>query len=89
MIKNQLLSLLFTCLLATASMFSVSAESININTASVQQLVKLKGIGPEKAKAIVEYRKKNGKFKTISDLQNVSGIGQATVQKNQKALRLK
>jgi|SRR3972149_962622 len=51
---------------------------ININTASALELEALPGIGPSKAAAIVSYRKENGPFKAISEIQNVSGIGPAT-----------
>ena len=54
---------------------------ININTASVDQLVTLSGIGESKAKAIIEYREKNGSFKTIEDIMNVSGIGESSFAK--------
>ena len=56
----------------------VMAE-VNINTASQDELQTLKGIGPAKAKAIVDYRKKNGNFKSVNDLENVNGIGAKTV----------
>ena len=52
-------------------------SQVNINTANVDQLDGLKGIGPTKAKAIVDYRQKNGPFKSVDDLQNVPGIGPA------------
>ncbi len=54
---------------------------VNINTATVEQLESLNGIGPSKAEAIVEYRKKNGNFKTVDDLNNVPGIGDKTMAK--------
>ena len=54
---------------------------ININTATVEQLVTLSGIGESKAKAIIEYREKNGAFKTIEDIMNVSGIGESSFAK--------
>ncbi|BBB32271.1 competence protein ComEA [Thermotomaculum hydrothermale] len=63
-------------------------EKININTASVDQLIKLKGIGPKKAKAIVEFRKKNGKFKKLEDLMLVKGIGKKTFEKIKPFLTL-
>ena len=50
---------------------------VNINTATVDELMKLPGIGEVKAKAIVEYRKKNGWFNDISELKNVSGISES------------
>ncbi len=51
------------------------ALMININTASAEELQKLPGIGSSIAAKIVAYRKENGKFNTIEDIQNVSGIG--------------
>ena len=55
---------------------------ININTASVSELMTLDGIGEVKANAIVEYRTKNGLFKSIDELMLVSGIGEKTLEKN-------
>ena len=48
---------------------------VNINTATVGELKTLKGVGEKKAEAIIEYRKKNGSFKTKEDLMKVRGIG--------------
>jgi len=48
---------------------------INLNTATAAQLEGLKGIGPSKAKAIVEQREKNGQFHSVDDLKLVRGIG--------------
>jgi comEA protein len=50
-------------------------KKVNINTATVEELVSLPGIGEEKAKAIVEFREKNGKFASIEDVLYVTGIG--------------
>ncbi|MFO7315627.1 MAG: helix-hairpin-helix domain-containing protein [Bacilli bacterium] len=54
---------------------------VNINTADESQLTTLPGIGPSKAKAIIQYREENGKFKQIDELKNVSGIGEKTFEK--------
>ena len=55
------------------------AALININTADEAQLTSLKGIGPDKAKAITQYRQEHGPFKTVDDLKHVSGIGDKTL----------
>ena len=56
---------------------------VNINSATVDELVKsLNGIGLSKAKKIVEYREKMGPFVSIEQLKEVSGIGQAILDKN-------
>jgi competence protein ComEA len=58
-----------------------STAVININTASVEELDKLPGIGPALAKVIVDYRATHGPFKTIEDINNVKGIGDALYAK--------
>ncbi len=60
-----------------------AAAEININTASAQQLAKnMKGIGPNKAEAIVLYRQQHGPFGRLEDLMRVRGIGKTTVEIN-------
>ena len=54
---------------------------VNINTASMEELSKLDGIGESKAQAIIKYREENGNFKTIEDITNVSGIGSSVYEK--------
>jgi len=55
-------------------------EKININTATAEELTQLKGIGEAYAKAIVEFREKNGPFVAIEDIMKVTGIGEKTFQ---------
>ncbi|MCD6455159.1 MAG: helix-hairpin-helix domain-containing protein [Candidatus Aminicenantes bacterium] len=66
-----------------------SSVLININTATEAQLVKLPGIGPAKAKRIVETRKKLGGFKRIQDIMKVKGIGEKTFNRIKKFIRVK
>ena len=54
---------------------------ININTATQEELESLPGIGKVKAKAIIEYREKYGKFKNEKDIIKVKGIGEKTYEK--------
>ena len=69
--------------------FSFSAfAAVNINTATEAELETLNGIGPAKAKAIIDYRKKQGGFKSIDELENVEGIGSKTLSNIRKDLTL-
>ncbi len=56
----------------------VNAGRVNINTATVDELDSLPGIGPTTAQNIINYRLQNGPFQTLQDLQNVPGVGPAT-----------
>ena len=66
-------------LLGTSVGFAAD-NKINLNTATMAQLEGLKGIGPELAERIMDYKKKNGNFKNIQDLTNVKGIGEKNWQ---------
>jgi len=59
----------------------VSTDKVNLNTASLEQLQTLPGVGPEMAKRIVEHRTKIGKFTKIEEILNVKGIGEKRFQK--------
>ncbi len=62
---------------------------VNINSASVSQLVKLPGIGPKKARRIVETRKRLGRFKRVEDIMKVKGIGEKTFLKLRKFITVR
>ncbi len=73
------LALLFLFLGGAHLAAAQEAGKININTASVEELMTLRGIGEVIAKAIVAYREQNGPFKTVDDLVAVRGIGEKTL----------
>lgn len=58
-----------------ANTSSKSEGKVNINKASVSELTSIPGVGASTAQKIMTYREENGKFKTIEDIKNVSGIG--------------
>ena len=61
---------------------------VSINTADESELMTLNGIGSSKAKAIIEYRNKNGKFNDISEILNINGLGQAIYEKIKDNIKL-
>lgn len=73
--KKLLAGLLGALLLSSAAM-----AAVNLNSASQAELEALNGIGPAKAKAIIDFRTKNGPFKTVEELNNVPGIGDKTME---------
>lgn len=62
---------------------------VNINTANETELEELPGIGASIAGRIIEYRNKNGKFKSIEDIKNVTGIGDSKFDKIKDLIRVK
>jgi len=83
----KLFRALLVSLFFVLTSLSVQADPVDINTANAMTISKtLKGIGLKKAQAIVAYRDKNGKFKTVDDLAKVKGIGKKTVAMNKAKL---
>ncbi len=64
----------------SAGAHAVTEGQININKASVEELVQLPRVGPKVAERIVEYRNQNGGFKTVDDLKGVQGIGDKVME---------
>ena len=80
-------ALVFLALLATLSMPGLAAAAdapvtgkINLNTAESAQLELLPRVGPALAKRIIEFRQKNGSFKSTEELMLVRGIGEKTFE---------
>ncbi len=63
-------------------------KKVNINKADIETLVQLPGIGPVKAKAILDYREKIGKFHSLIEVTNVKGIGKETLVKLEPYLEM-
>ncbi len=66
-------------------LFVALFAKVDINNASIKELITLRGIGITKAKSIIEYRKKH-KFKKVEDIINVKGIGKKTFEKNKNKI---
>lgn len=59
---------------------------VNLNTASLEELISLEGVGEAKARAIIEYREEYGGFDSVDELLNVKGIGETILEKNRDKL---
>lgn len=67
---------------------TVAFAAVNVNTATKEELMTLNGIGEVKAQAIIDYRTKNGPFKSFADVDKVPGIGEGTMKKIEKEVTL-
>ena len=76
-------------MLMTGSVFAEEQGKININTATVEELVQLSRVGPSYAEKIVAFRQENGPFKTPEDIMLVAGIGQKTFELNKDRIIVK
>ena len=91
--KRMVSALMALLVLTTASLASAAVKkerfsgSVNINTASEEQLCYLPGVGPSKAKAIISQRTVSP-FKNVEELTNVKGIGQKLLAKLKPMLRV-
>lgn len=64
-----------------SSVSKKETNKVNINSATIEELDKVPGIGPTTAQKIVDYREKNGQFNSIDELKKVGGIGDKTINK--------
>lgn len=64
----------------------LSEEKVNINTATQEELIQLKGIGEDLAQRVIEYREQNGPFKTPEEILNVKGLGEKFLEENNNLL---
>lgn len=67
---------------------AVIQQTININTADVETLTQLKGIGTKKAEAIIAWREQNGGFTSVEQLLEIKGIGAATLDANRQKIQI-
>ncbi|HLP97208.1 MAG TPA: helix-hairpin-helix domain-containing protein [Sideroxyarcus sp.] len=74
--KRFLLSLFMSFALSAAAF-----AAVDLNTATKEELETVKGIGPAKADAIIEYRRLNGPFKSVDGLKEIKGFGDKSVDK--------
>jgi len=85
-IKRQLLELSDTIAYVKKDLSSLTEKSINLNTAGINELVKLPGIGEKTAEKIIQLRSERGKFKRLEELMDVRGIGEVKFNKIKKFL---
>jgi competence protein ComEA len=71
---------LILALIMSLALAGTAVAVVNINTASKEELTTIKGIGDKRAQEIIDYRKKNGDFKSVDELEKVPGIGPGTMK---------
>ncbi|MBN2515708.1 MAG: ComEA family DNA-binding protein [Deltaproteobacteria bacterium] len=68
--------------------FAEDSQKININAATVNELIKLDRIGPALAQRIIQYREENGPFQVPEDIMKVKGIGEKTFEANKDRITI-
>ena len=68
------------------SIWAQEENKININTATLEELIQLKRIGPKYSQRIIDFREKNGPFEKPEDIMKVSGIGVKTWEANMERI---
>ena len=72
--------------LSVPALWAQEAEKVNINTATAEEIAKLKGIGPKYAERIIQYREQYGPFQAPEDLIKVKGLGPKVIEKNKDVI---
>ncbi len=67
-------------------LFALPSLALDINSATAKELEQLKGVGPKRAQAIVQYRQQHGDFSSVKDLLKVRGIGERVLKLNAEIL---
>jgi len=88
-IRNEVLELSDTIAYVKKDIESLTEKSINVNTADVNELTRLPGIGEKTAEKIIELRTERGKFKKLEELMDVTGIGEVKFNKIKKFIYIK
>lgn len=84
----RILSTVAVAVLLMAPLTTLAGQ-VDVNTADAETIsTELKGVGLSKAKAIVDYRKKHGPFRSADDLSLVKGIGERTVELNRSDIKV-
>ena len=84
----SILMIIASIMLVATMTMAEEGNKINLNTATVEDLMQIKGVGKSYAERIIEYREKNGPFKEIEDIMKVKGIGPKTFEKIQAMLQV-
>ena len=69
------MKMLFLILVMLVAFSGAAVAAVNINTATKEELTSIKGVGEKRAQDIIDYRTKNGPFKTVDDLEKIPGVG--------------
>ena len=83
-----IMTAVLTIFVLFSSVWAAETQQVNINTATVQELSQLKGVGPAYAAKIVAYREANGPFAKSEDIMQVPGIGTKTFEVNKDRIRV-
>ncbi|MFZ0727991.1 MAG: ComEA family DNA-binding protein [Desulfobacterales bacterium] len=81
-----IMTAILTICVLFSSVWAAEPQQININTATVQELSQLKGVGPAYAAKIIAFREANGPFAKIEDIVQVPGIGTKTLEINRASI---